>query len=882
MFESAAESYRRAVERWVDLARRWAVLIVLAALGLTVGLGHYTAENLELDSSTEAFVSGEVRYVAVRRAFDAALPEISDNIAVVVTGDTADLADDAASALAERLAQEPELFTLIFQPGGGRFFRRNGLLYLDLEDLTSLSDRMAQAQGLLALLAKDQSLRGLFSVLEKAVDNLDEGAVPEKSLADVFDAVADNIDAQLAGRFSQLSWQSLMLGEDDEDAEGPFHRIVFTKPVLDYSELRPVGVPVDRIRAIAEELALTPENGVRVRMTGNQVLEDDELQSAVVGTERAGLVSLVLVSIILLVGLRSVRLTVAVVVTLLLGLVWTTGYATLAIGHLNLISVAFAVLFIGLSVDFGIHFGLRYWEERDHGSDHAEALRRAAGGAGGALSLCSVSSAIGFFAFVPTDFVGLAELGVIAGGSMFIALFANLTLLPALLTLMRPSGRTLIPRAPVSGLLQTFVQRNRRAIPIVAFLAAGASLFALPHARFDFDPLNLKDPEAESVVVLRALMADEGISPYTLCVLVPDLAAAERLAEEIDRLPGVDDAITLASFVPEDQPDKFEIIDETALFMLPVFDQQDLKALPTAAQSRTAMTALQPKLEALGATPGAGQLAAPAARLAGALARFQAETAGSDAGLEALRTRLLAALPGRLDRLDDALSPEEVALDDLPERLRSRYLTADGRARVEVLPQDNVTELPAIVEFVNAVSAVAPDATDDAVVMVRSGEVVVGAVTEASIMAICAIVALLLLLLRSVTQTLLILVPLGLAALLTVATTVIVDLPFNFANVIVLPLMLGLGVDNGIHLVMRHRGETGADEAVLKTSTPRAVVVSSLTTMVSFGSLALSPHVGTASMGKLLLISIGFVLVSTLVVLPTLLGAPQRAPSPAR
>ena len=882
MFGAAAERYRRALELWVDMVRRHAVAVVLAALVVTVWLGHYAAENLELDSSTHGFMAEDLWHVKLWKDLDAALPETTDNIIVVVTGETADLADDAAAAIADRLAQEPNLFTLVYHPGGDQFFRRNGLLYLDLDDLIDLSDRMAEAQGLLAQLARDQSLRGLFSVLGEAVDNLEDEEVPVSSLATAMDAVAANIEAQLAGSFSQLSWQNLMLGDDDEDAEGPHHRVVFTQPMLDYSQLRPVGVAVERVRTIARELALTPENGVLVRMTGNQVLEDDELRSVEIGTQRAGILSLVLVCIILVVGLRSVRLVVAVILTLLFGLVWSTGYATLSVGHLNLISVAFAVLFIGLSVDFGIHFGLRYWEERDSGHDHAEALRIAARGNGGALTLCAVSSAIGFFAFIPTDFLGIAELGVIAGGSMFIALFANLTLLPAFLTLLRPSGRTIIKGSFGTGLLERFVQRYSRVIPIVAFVCAGASLFAVPYARFDPDPLNLKDPKAESMVVLRALTRDEGRPPYVISILKPDLAVAGEVADKLDPLPVVDEAITLQSYVPEGQAEKFEVIDETAFFMLPVFDELGTEPPPTAVQNRTAIEDLQPKLKTLVASATAGELAGPASRLADALAKFQSETQGSEAAMDELKARLLGALPGRLQRLNEALSvEEEVTLDGLPERLRARYMAVDGRARVEVFPEEDVSEQAALERFVAAVSALEPDSTDDAVTMVKAGDVVAGATIEASILAIAGIMILLVVLLGSAGQTLLIMVPLGLAALLTIAATVVLQLPFNFANVIVLPLMLGLGVDNGIHLVMRYRGELGSNHSVLQTSTPRAVLVSALTTMVSFGSLAVSPHVGTASMGKLLLISIGFVLISTLVVLPALLGAPKPAPKPA-
>ncbi len=304
------------------------------------------------------------------------------------------------------------------------------------------------------------------------------------------------------------------------------------------------------------------------------------------------------------------------------------------------------------------------------------------------------------------------------------------------------------------------------------------------------------------------------------------------------------------------------------VFLGPLFLGAAALPAPGPEQNRAALDGLR---EALELTEGA-----PAARrLASALDRLAENNGGwSPEVLAALEGLWLAGLPGRLDALGAALEADSVTLDDLPEALRLRYLTADGRVRVEVLPAEDLRAPEARGRFVDAVRALAPEATGAPVTITEAGSAVIQAFGEAAAYALILIVVLLLVLLRSALDSLMVLAPLVLAALLTVGATVAFDIPFNFANVIVLPLLFGLGVASGIHMVIRARA-TGA-AGLLSTSTPRAVLFSALTTIGSFGALALSSHRGTASMGILLTIAISLTMLCTLVVLPALLTRPAR------
>jgi len=620
---------------------------------------------------------------------------------------------------------------------------------------------------------------------------------------------------------------------------------------------------------------LDAEHGLRLRLTGSAALEHEELASVKEGMGYAAILALCLVIVLLLICFHSVRLAAATLVTLVFGLVWTAAFAIATLGHLNLISVAFAVLFIGLSVDFGIHYGLRYREALDGGRAHADALREAADGVGGGLALAAVAAAIGFYSFLPTAYVGLAELGLIAGTGMFFALFANLTVLPALLTLMRVAPRLSPDRSDRRS--NPWVLRSARSVLVVSALLGVAAVAVAPGVRFDFDPLNLKDPETESVSTMLELLAEEPRSGYAVSVLAADLDEARRIAERANDLPSVDSTLTLATFVPEYQDEKLDAIDSLALTLEPSLMAPQDEA-PTTGENRAALEALDATLARVERDRD-DDTSRAAGRLRRALADVR--SGATDAALAELENRLLHGLPGRLAALRESLSAEPVSLDDIPAFLHDRWAAPDGRARVQIFASQPIhQDREALGRFVEEVRTVAPHATGSPVIILEAGRTVVRAFVEAATLAVVAISLLLAVLLRGVREIALVFGPLALAAALTVAASVLMGAPFNFANVIVLPLLFGLGVAGGLHLVMRERSEADG-AAALATSTPRAVAFSALTTIGSFGSIALSSHPGTVSMGVLLTVAISLTLVCTLVVLPAMMAV-WRTAAPTR
>ena len=858
----------RALGWWVERARRLAWAIVLAAVAVSALGGIYTARHLGIDTDSDALLSADLPYRKTLKAFEQAFPALGGDLVVLVEGDSPDRAEDAANALVGKFREQPSLFGNIFFPAGEAFFRREGLLFLDLKELQELSDRLAQAQPLLGTLVEDASLRGLFGVLGEAAGGVEDGEVDAGLLVHPLNAIADAVAARLEGKVGRLSWRDLMTGLPDRPSDR--REIILLKPPLDYKSLSPAADAIKAIHGDAAALGLDAAHGVSVRVTGSPALAEDDLRSVKNGVGVASLLSLALVSVIVVLGLRSPRLVFATLATLLLSLVWTASFAALAIGYLNMISVAFAVLFIGLAVDFSIQFALRYKESVDGGAALAAALGDAAKGTGVAVSLAALCAAIGFFSFVPTDYVGLSQLGIIAGVGMFIGLFATLTLLPAFITVMPMRRGAGAAEERNGGRVAAFLERHARAICLVALALGLVALAAFPLARFDVDPINLKNPDTESVEAYRDMTRDSTISPYSISVVEPSLAEADAVAKRLDRLPEVDSTVTLSSFIPQEQEAKLALIDQMATFLTPLLQEREPKAPPSGAERQAAAASLEEALTALAASPKAAAAGPPAKRLAELLARFAQDAGRMPGAYSELETALVGNLRGRLDSLLEVMQAGPVSYGTLPQDLKARYIAPDGRARIEVFPTANLSDESALRRFVRSVQAVAPNATDAPVELLEGGKLVVGAFEKAGVIALIAIGILLLLVLRSLVDSLLVLLPLMLAAALTVAFVVVTGQAFNFANVIALPLLFSLGVAFGIYLVFRHR-ETRRVANLLRTSTPRAVLFSALTTMVSFSSLMVSSHRGTASMGRLLGICLSLALVCTLVVLPALL-----------
>ncbi len=878
-------SRSRLLVAWVDAVQRRAGSVLLATGAVTVAVLWYAVATLGVNTHHTAILSDDLPFWKHYHEFADVFPILDEALLVVIDAETAAEARDAARTLAERLAAEPERYRDVYVPGGDPFFERNALLYLDVEEVEDLTDHLASVQPLLAAVSRDSSLSSMAAMLQDGIAQARRHPDIAVDLSMIFDSLSLAVEAVLEGNPRPISWTEMILRRSLPGDSA--RRVIVLQPVFDFDHILPGYEVIQAVRDTARDLGLVPENGVTVRLTGNVALNTEEMLGVARGALLAIGGSLILVTVILGMALRRTHLVLAVVITLLVSLAWTTGFAAAVVGHVNLASICFAILIIGLGVDFGIHFTMRYAELLRGEFAHREALAETARDVGGSLVLCALTTAMSFFVFVPTDYKAVGELGMIAGTGMLICLFCTLTVLPALLAVWK--GRD--PGSAWPGvrwferLVVTAAAHHPRSVRWVALALGLAAIAALPMLRFNHNVAEMRDPSTESVRTFNALLAESDTTPWTMDVMADDLESARVIAETLRGLDVVDRAVTLADYVPTGQDEKLEILEDLGYFVPePPAIRGEPPPVPLANQIAT-LRALLTSLRAPWLAESDPVRAESARRAARYLGRFLArlerleEKERQRAEVAAFERSLTGALPGQLQTLWIATDPSPVTLDSLPETLSRRMLSADGRARVEVLPSGDLSDNAVHARFVDTVKEHAPEATGSAVTVLEFGRAVVRSFREALGLALVGVALLLFALWRRLDDTALVLVPLGLVLLLTAGSAAVLGIPFNFANIIVLPLLLGIGVDSGIHLVHRHRvtvdtvGHAEAPEReLLETSTAQAVFFSALTTMASFGTLALSNHVGFATLGALLLIGVFFVLLANLALLPALLA----------
>lgn len=491
-----------------------------------------------------------------------------------------------------------------------------------------------------------------------------------------------------------------------------------------------------------------------------------------------------------------------------------------------------------------------------------------AGGVGLGLLLSCVTTAIGFYSFLPTAYAGVAQLGLISGTGMFISFFANLTVLPALLTVVPFKGRKAPQGSAGKKRLLELPYRYSGTVIAAALVIGALSAFMLPKVYFDYNPLNLYNQKSEAIVAIKELFKDPETTPWTASVLARSEKEAKAMEERLGKLKEVKMAISIFDFVPDDQAKKLDIISSVALFM-PRADGLQVKKLHCG-ENQAALGDFNGKLKGL-LDSSSGEARASIENLYKSIGRFnEMDTERRCKGFEKLDRELLSDFPGLFRRLKTSLSASNVKFSDLPQDLIDQYVSSDGRYRVQVFPSDNMLDRTALARFVNAVYSATPEATDAPVVVYESGMAVISSFRAAVIYALVAITVFLLIEMRSLAITIMILVPLALAMLLTGAASVMLGIPLNFANVIVVPLLLGVGVHFGILFVLRYRTEPPKSGNMLETSTARAALFSLLTTMISTGSLSFSSHRGISSIGILLTLCFGFLILSILVLMPAL------------
>lgn len=852
------------IVRIVDFCARNCRIIIAAGAILMIVAATYDVQRFKITTDVDALISRTLPWHQRQLALSTAFPQ--KGIVAVVGAKTPEDATTAARELAQRLSQRHELFRSVVEADNGAFFERNGLLFDSLPNVKMSVYGLAQAKPLISELATDPTLRGVATALTFAAGGVTGGELRLDQLAWPLTAAAATLDDVFAGRQASFSWLELVRGRKSSAVD--LRRFIEIDPVLDFSVLQPGAKATSGVQHAAEDLDLEGKFGASVTMTGQVPLNDDQFSVIRQSALRDTLTALCGTLIILWFALHSWKIIVSVLFSLAVGLTVTAALGLIMVGAFNLISIAFFVLFVGLGVDFGIQFSVRYRSERLEISNLRSALLGAAQKVAGPLALAASATAVGFFAFIPTNYRGLSELGLIAGCGMIIAFLCSITMVPSMLALLNPAAEStpigFRQLAPLDG----FLQRHRIGIIVGTIGVVLAASPLLAFLQFDFNPIDLQDQRAPSVVTYRELQHDPETGSNDAEILASSLDQADGIAKHLSAFTEVSRALTLSSFIPADQTEKLGLIEAGSKELGPSLN----RARRTPPNNQDIVTAIRSASAALAKiadsnTGTNADLARHVSDLLGRLAAADAET------LALAEAAFVSPLVKDLAMLREMLNAKEITQETLPISLIRDWLTDDGRARVQILPKADLSSTRAIGEFATSVLAAYPDATGTAISYYESGKSITDAFIEATILAFACITILLIVALRRLTDVLLTLVPLLLAGAVTLEISVLTGLALNFANIIAVPLLLGVGVAFKIYYIMAWRaGKTG----LLQSPLTRAIVFSAMTNAVAFGSMWVSAYPGMSSMGKLMALSLVCTMAAAVLFQPVLMGRPRR------
>lgn len=850
----------------VRACTRFAPVVVVLGLLLAVGAGYYASKHFAINTDINSLIAQNLDWRQRDQQFDRAFDRDA-TITAVVEAKTPEMATAASDALFARLKDDKTNFQSMQQLGTGEFFEKNGLLFLPTEEVGKVTGQFESAAPLIEIMAGDPSIRGLTGALETGLAGVKRGQVKLDNTARPFNQIAQTVETVLNKGNASFSWRELVSDEPLSDSDK--RAFIEFKPILDYNALEPGKGATDAIRKAAVDLDFATKYQARVRLTGPVPIANEEYATVQEGAVVNGVGTVLVVLLILWLALHSAKIIFAVFVNLFVGLALTTAAGLMMVGSFNLLSIAFAVLFVGLGVDFGIQYSVRYRSERYKHNDLPGALVLAAKRSAVPLSLAAMATAAGFLCFMPTDYKGIAELGQIAGVGMLVAFLSSITVLPAMLKLLNPPGEQEPVGYAFLAPLDRFLEQHRVLIVGGTLLLALGGLPLLYFMKFDFNPMNLRNPHAESIATFLDLRKDPNTGANAINVMATSEEQAKAVEAKLEKVPEVLRVMSLNSFVPEDQPPKLKLLAQGAKVLNPALNPDQIDAAPTDKEN---VDALKSSVDNLRRTAGdaKGPGAIASRRLADALEKL---ANGDEATRNKAQDVFVTPLKIVFDQLRNAMQAETVTLKSLPPDLVSGWKSKDGIIRVEALPKGDPNDNDTLRKFAAAVLAAEPTAIGGPVSILKSGDTVVKAFIHAGIYALLVIGLLLWITLRRFVDVLMTLVPLLVAGAVTLEICVLIGLPLNFANIVAFPLLLGVGVAFKIYYVVAWRsGRTN----LLQTSLTRAIFFSALTTATAFGSLWLSSHPGTSSMGKLLALSLVTTLAAVLLFQPALMGKPRN------
>ncbi|WP_163932651.1 MMPL family transporter [Paraferrimonas sp. SM1919] len=759
-------------------------LILLMLCGLSSWYGsHYFAMNADLSSLVKQQGQWLEDYDELNQHF-----KQDSNLLVLINSHSSGDTQTATNALSQGFNKHP-LFSKVVSPTSEPWIQQHALGLANQEKFNQF-EQLAKKELVPIIAASYRQDAGKVQQLANEQGN-------------------NSLAAQAISQAQQgiVDWQSLI----SQTLNPATASVIVLTATPDLSHPQPNKAIIEAAYGVIAAANL--DAAIEVKLSGQAALDYDEIVAANESIALAGSASLLGLIIILAIAMGSLRSILACYAAVLVGLTFTFSAGLMAVGSYNTISIVFMVMFIGLAVDFAIHFCMHITQSRQQLKDDKLGVLEALTHSIKPLGLCALSSAIGFLSFYPTDYTGLGELGIISALGMLIGVSCAFVVIPLFFALFGyPKAK-----AQVGGSWQRFAQilaKGQGFILVGSFLLMGLATLVASQFRFDFSTLSLKNPNSDSVQTLQQISSQKLGSSYQLYAMAPSDQDTQAITEQLLALPSV----------------------------AKVNSQLDISLKQPEQRQQQLLTMLQ-------SIPKPSEAPLPSSELSQRL----------------------------FSGLNELLMNMNISADvTIPEHIKGQFINGDKQLFI-ITPSGDMSQVKKLNQFIKEVKSVLPNASGRAVVEKEVGSIITQAFFEAIALAIAVIATLLFFNVRYKGDVVLILIPLALSAVTTLALIEWFGLSLNMANIIVMPLIFGLGVDNGIHIVERFR-QSNDLASFFASSTPKASLVSSLTTLCTFGALSLSAHQGMFSIGIVLTIALSCILVFSLVLLPVLLNVTKPKP----
>ena len=822
------------MNKFINTILHYPKFVVLIFFSLALLSISFTLHNLKVDTSTDSLINENLEFKINQKKLKHDFKFLSNNILIRLTSNNKSILDNKTKELIDKLKKRKDL-NFVYSPSVDPLFKENFFSFLNKKEKKKIVKKLYEYQPFLSEINNNPRMEGFNNLLSLALKTNDKNSLDNfyPILNSFLESLKNNDKADWSNIFNPNSNQYfIILGYKKKFLKNfnNFHSFLNTEKL---------------------------NSSVKIEFTGGLVIDYEEISSVSSGNVVAGILSLFIVSLILWMAFRNIKIILVLVGSILVGLSITMGIVSSTIGRLNLISVAFAVLFIGLTVDYGIQIVLRIFESQ---KIEKKNILFGLNSISKTLLVASIPTMVGFLSFVPTNYIGLSELGIISFIGLIVGLLTNLIFLPSLLIiflkkneLYRNDKNVLIYEK-----LTLFLIKKKTFIFSIILLIFAFNIIFLEKISFNYDAMNLKDQNLASVKLAKELIKENPSSDYIISLTLEkkELKNSKKLDLLLEK-ESIDSYFSFYDITSEFNDDDLEYLK----FLISSDKDEKFYA------NQYEIEILKKNLVSLSEV-GSKKVS----NLANDILKQFEGLVLDDENVKKIQFNFFSGFDSLMKKIQSFGLINESFFHQIPEYYLKKYVSNDQSYRVEIFPSKDVTKKKNLDEFIYDVESIFSNATGMPIVQQKAGLIVIESFIKASIISIIFLIVFVYFIFKSFFYVFVSALCLFIAFMFSVFIMIIFNINLNFANMIALPLLYSLGISFTIYFMRRYIQYDRKISSLIRSNTPKAIIFSAATTMGSFSTLAISSHSGTASMGLLLFICLLMTILSSVFILPILLN----------